>query len=58
MAPVVRPGVLAMPRGRGNGAALAAALHRAAVTPALCRWMTFLTPEQVALVRTSWEGPG
>ena len=58
VAPVARPGVLAMPRGRGNGAALAAALHRAAVTPALCRWMTFLTPEQVALVRTSWEGPG
>ena len=33
VAPVGRPGVLAMPRGRGNGAALAAALHRAAVTP-------------------------
>ena len=58
VAPAGRPGVLAMPRGRGNAAALAAALHRAAVTPALCRWMTFLTPEQVALVRTSWEGPG
>jgi hypothetical protein len=36
---------------------LAAALHRTATAGPLDRWMTFLRPDQLALVTTSWDGP-
>jgi hypothetical protein len=36
---------------------LAAALHRTATAGPLDRWMTFLRPDQLALVTRSWDGP-
>ncbi|MGI8646368.1 MAG: 3'-5' exonuclease [Nocardioides sp.] len=41
----------------GSGASLAGALLRAATARPLERWMTYLTPEQLALISTSWDGP-